>query len=90
MKMISDWDHISFITMPYKDIDVPILTQLDDILILLEEHIVKIQTMQGSTFIKFIENEVKSFYELLLRMQSTIEEWTKVIKKSFTIFKIQN
>ncbi|XP_072757051.1 dynein axonemal heavy chain 12-like [Anoplolepis gracilipes] len=51
---------------------------LDDILMLLEEHIIKIQAMQGSAFIKVIENDVKFFYELLLRMQSTIDEWTKV------------
>jgi len=77
-KMISDWENVFFITMPYKDTRVPILTQLDDILTLLEEQIVKIQTMRGSAFIKVIENEVKFFYELLLRMQSTIDEWTKV------------
>lgn len=76
--MTNEWENIFFITMPYKDTRVSILTQLDDILTLLEEHIVKIQTMRGSAFIKVIENEVKFFYELLLRMQSTIDEWTKV------------
>lgn len=76
--MISDWENVFFITIPYKDTHVSILTQLDDILTLLEEHIVKIQTIRGSAFIKVIENEVKYFYELLLRMQSTIDEWTKV------------
>lgn len=77
--MISDWDHIFFTTILYKETRVPILTQLDDILMLLEEHIVKIQAMQGSAFIKVIESEVKSFYALLLRIQSAIDEWTKVI-----------
>lgn len=67
-----------FITVLYKDTHVSILTQLDDVLALLEEHIVKIQAMRGSAFIKVIEDEVKSFYKLLLRMQSTIDEWTKV------------
>lgn len=77
-KMISDWDSVLFVTTPYKDTRVEILTQLDDILTLLEEHIVKIQAMRGSAFVKFIESEVKSFYALLLRMQSAIDEWTKV------------
>lgn len=55
-----------------------ILSQLDDIIALLEEHIVKVQAMRGSAFVKPIEEDVKVFYELLLRMQRTIEEWTKV------------
>ncbi|XP_050464455.1 dynein axonemal heavy chain 12-like [Cataglyphis hispanica] len=79
MKMISDWENMFFITVLYKDTHVSILTQLDDILALLEEHIVKIQAMRGSAFIKVIEDEVKLFYNLLLRMQSTIDEWTKLI-----------
>lgn len=76
--MTSDWDNVFFITILYKDTGVPILTQLDDIQMLLEEQIVKIQMMRGSAFVKPIENEVKSFYALLLRINSTIDEWTKV------------
>ena len=78
--MVHDWDDVVFNTMPFKDSGVNILTQLDDIIALLEEHIVKIQAMRGSAFVKPIQDEVKDFYELLLRMQRTIEEWTKVSK----------
>lgn len=77
-KLIQDWDNVLFNTVPYKDSGVSILTQLDDIQSLLEDHIVKIQAMRGSAFVKPIENEVKVFYELLLRIQKTIDEWTKV------------
>lgn len=77
-KMIHEWDNVLFSTMPFKDSGVTILTQLDDIEALLEEHIVKMQAMRGSAFVKPIENEVKLFYDLLLRMQKTIDEWTKV------------
>ncbi|CAK9798694.1 Dynein axonemal heavy chain 7 [Anthophora quadrimaculata] len=77
-KMISEWDGVVFTTVPYKDSGVTILTQLDDIQALLEEHIIKVQTMRGSAFVKLIEEEVKDFYFLLLRIQSTIDEWTKV------------
>lgn len=76
--MIQEWDDVTFTTMPFKDSGVNILTQLDDIIALLEEHIVKVQAMRGSAFVKPIEDEVKIFYELLLRIQKTIEEWTKV------------
>lgn len=76
--MKKDWDDIFFSTMPYKDTQVSILTHLDDVLTLLEEHIVRIQAMRGSAFVKLIEEDVKTFYALLLRIQSTIDEWTKV------------
>ncbi|XP_076756861.1 dynein heavy chain at 62B [Xylocopa sonorina] len=77
-KMISEWDNVFFTIVLYKDSGVNILTHLDDIQALLEEHIVKVQAMRGSAFVKLIEEEVKHFYFLLLRIQSTIEEWTKV------------
>ncbi|XP_076648749.1 dynein heavy chain at 62B [Halictus rubicundus] len=77
-KMISEWDDIIFTTVPYKDTGVNILAQLDDIQAVLEEQIVKVQAMRGSAFVKQIEEQVKDFYLLLLRIQSTIDEWTKV------------
>lgn len=81
-KMISEWDDVLFTISLYKDSGVNILTQLDDIYALLEEHIIKAQTMRGSAFVKLIEEEVKNFYFLLLRIQSTIEEWTKVLSEA--------
>ena len=81
-KMIGEWDDVLFTISLYKDSGVNILTQLDDIYALLEEHIIKTQTMRGSAFVKLIEEEVKNFYFLLLRIQSTIEEWTKVLSKA--------
>lgn len=78
LKMISEWDEVVFVTMPHTESGVNILSHLDDIQALLEEHIVKVQAMRGSAFVKLIEEEVKDFYALLLRIQSTIEEWTKV------------
>lgn len=77
-KMIGEWDDVLFTIMLYKDSGVNVLTQLDDIHTLLEDHIVKVQAMRGSAFVKLIEEEVKNFYVLLLRIQSTIDEWAKV------------
>ncbi|XP_024937311.1 dynein heavy chain 7, axonemal isoform X2 [Cephus cinctus] len=77
-KMTHEWDGMNFTTMMFKDSGVHILTQLDDIQALLEEHIVKVQAMRGSAFVKPIEQEVKVFYDLILRIQRTIDEWTKV------------
>ncbi|OXU22263.1 hypothetical protein TSAR_003308 [Trichomalopsis sarcophagae] len=77
-KMTSEWDDVHFTTMAFKDSRVNILTQLDDIQALLEEHIVKVQAMRGSAFVKPIADEVKVFYDLLLRIQKTLDEWAKV------------
>ncbi|XP_011505656.1 PREDICTED: dynein heavy chain 7, axonemal-like [Ceratosolen solmsi marchali] len=77
-KLIADWDDVVFTTTVFKDSKVNILTQLDDIQSLLEEQIVKVQGMRGSAFVKPIATEVKVFYELLIRIENTLEEWIKV------------
>lgn len=85
-KLISEWDNVVFNTVPYKDSGVNILAQLDDIQALLEEQIVKTQAMRGSAFVKLIEEEVKNFYFLLLRIESAIDEWGKVnVRASFLL-----
>lgn len=80
MKLKSEWDEVYFSTTPYKDSKVNVLTALDDILAMLEEQITKVQGMRGSAFVKPIAEDVKEFYALLIRMQNTLEEWTKVVK----------
>nr|XP_050853938.1 dynein axonemal heavy chain 12-like isoform X4 [Vespula vulgaris] len=77
-KIEKEWDDILFETTLFKDSGVEILTHLDDIQTLLEEHIVKIQTMRGSAFVKQIRKKVEDFYQKLLRIQSTIEQWVKL------------
>lgn len=83
-KLISEWDDVLFLTIPYKDSGVNILTQLDDTQMLLEDQIIKVEAMRGSAFVKLIEEEVKTFYFLLHRIQSTIEEWTKVFLEALS------
>ncbi|CAB0032367.1 unnamed protein product [Trichogramma brassicae] len=77
-KMEIEWNDVFFSTMPFKDSKVTILTGIDDVQAMLEEHIVKVQAMRGSAFVKPIADVVKEFYELLLRIQMTLDEWIKV------------
>uniref|UniRef100_A0A3B4A2Y1 Dynein axonemal heavy chain 12 n=1 Tax=Periophthalmus magnuspinnatus TaxID=409849 RepID=A0A3B4A2Y1_9GOBI len=76
--MVTIWDGVAFHHQPYRDIGVSILTSLDEIQTMLDDQIVKTQTMRGSPFIKPFEHEIKSWEKRLLRIQETIDEWLKV------------
>nr|XP_061802869.1 dynein axonemal heavy chain 12-like [Nerophis lumbriciformis] len=76
--MVTVWDGISLNHQPYRDTGVSILTALDEIQALLDDQIVKTQTMRSSPFIKPLEKEIKIWEENLIRIQETIDEWLKV------------
>ncbi|XP_067448608.1 dynein axonemal heavy chain 12 [Thunnus thynnus] len=76
--MVNIWDSVYFHHQPYRETGVSILTALDEIQTMLDDQIVKTQTMRGSPFIKPFENEIRLWEERLLRIQETIDEWLKV------------
>lgn len=77
-KMIAEWDDVRFKLGTYKDTGIAILTQLDDVQAILDDHIIKTLSMRGSVFVKPYEAQVKAWYEKIIRINNTIEEWGKV------------
>ncbi|KAH8395340.1 hypothetical protein KR222_010165 [Zaprionus bogoriensis] len=76
--MIKEWENKTFPTGPYKETGVTILSSLDDIQALLDDHILKTLTMRGSAFMKPCEEEVRAWYEKIMRVNETLDQWGKV------------
>ncbi|NXN95540.1 DYH3 protein, partial [Rhinopomastus cyanomelas] len=76
-KMKSEWINVQLNLVKYRDTDISILSGIDDIQLLLDDHIVKTQTICGSPFIKPIEAECWAWERKLRLMQDILDSWLK-------------
>lgn len=76
-----------FLTTSYKFIypnlylretGVYILSAVDDIQVMMDDHILKAQTMRGSPYVKAFETEMQAWEEKLISMQDILEQWLMV------------
>ncbi|KAI9190103.1 hypothetical protein H9P43_001536 [Blastocladiella emersonii ATCC 22665] len=77
-KMIKEWEPLVFNAVPYRETGTSILSALDEVQQLLDDHIVKTQGMRSSPYIKPFEAEIKDWEHRLVTCQEIIDEWLKV------------
>ena len=71
--MMKEWEIIEYEVKDYKDSGTFIVGGIDDIITLLDDHIVKTQTMRGSPYVKPIENEMKDWEYRLKYAQGLLD-----------------
>lgn len=76
--MNGQWEHVDFPIENFKDTGIEILGNIEDIQVLLDDHIIKTLSMRGSAFVKPCEQEVRKWYERLLRTSRIFDEWIQV------------
>nr|CAI5856319.1 unnamed protein product [Callosobruchus analis] len=74
-KMKEEWVDIKFEMVPYRETGVNILSAVDDIQVMMDDHILKAQTMRGSPYVKAFEAEMQAWEEKLISMQDILEQW---------------
>lgn len=62
----------------FSETGVSILSAIDDIQVMLDDHILKAQTMRGSPYVKAFEEEMQKWEEKLIMMQDILDAWLVV------------
>eukprot|EP00899_Mesostigma_viride_P002516 jgi/Mesvir1/12265/Mv00478-RA.2 len=76
-KMQSEWAGVKFEYVAWRNTGTTILRAMDDIQMLLDDQIVKTQSMRASPFIGPFEDRVRTWEARLNTMQETVDEWLK-------------
>jgi dynein heavy chain len=79
-EMEKAWESIEFVCMPYRDTGTYVLSALDDNMQLLDDQVVKTQTMLGSPFIAYLKKPTEEWEKKLKTMTDVLDEWLSLQK----------
>eukprot|EP00040_Diaphanoeca_grandis_P037927 m.251570 g.251570 ORF g.251570 m.251570 type:complete len:3992 (+) comp33898_c0_seq1:283-12258(+) len=77
-KMKIEWEPMEFGMGMYRETDIRIMASVDEIQAILDDHIVKTQTMKNSPAIKPFIVEITEWEKILVDMQDSIDGWLKM------------
>jgi dynein heavy chain len=79
-KIEKEWDGKKFTLLGWKNGEIPILQgqSVEDIQMLLDDNVIKAQTIRSNPSVGFMADKAKQWEELLIFMQEVLEIWIKV------------
>nr|XP_012148645.1 PREDICTED: dynein heavy chain 7, axonemal [Megachile rotundata] len=77
-KMQKDWADLSFTVNPFKDTGTYVIAGVDDIQLLLDDHIIKAVTIKNSPNIKPFETRILLWEGKLHLLQEILDQWLRV------------
>nr|XP_031838488.1 dynein heavy chain 7, axonemal-like [Nomia melanderi] len=77
-RMQKDWADLAFTVNPFKDTGTYVIAGVDDIQLLLDDHIVKTVTIKNSPNIKPFESRILVWEHKLHLLQDILDQWLRV------------
>ncbi|KYM93367.1 Dynein heavy chain 7, axonemal [Cyphomyrmex costatus] len=77
-KMHREWVDLIFTVNPYKDTGTYVIAGVDEIQLLLDDHIIKAVTIKNSPYIKPFEARIIKWEKTLHLLEDILDEWLKV------------
>ncbi|XP_063980239.1 dynein axonemal heavy chain 7-like [Diachasmimorpha longicaudata] len=77
-KMQKDWQNMFFTVNPYKETGTYVIASVDEIQVMLDDHITKAMTMKNSAYIKPFEAQILKWEAKLHLLQDILDQWLRV------------